>query len=85
MNKWKQLENIIERVHDCNHDERWKISLEFRHPSWYTDDINLFADKYQPSIVLHNIPASRNMALNEKASFVYLRFHGHWRLSRRLH
>jgi len=54
----------------------WKVALEFRHPSWYIGETFELADEYRASVVLHDIPKSRNIRLNNKAEFVYLRFHG---------
>jgi len=54
----------------------WKVALEFRHPSWYISETFELADEYGASVVLHDIPKSRNSRVNNKADFVYLRFHG---------
>lgn len=54
----------------------WKVAVEFRHPSWYISETYELADEYGASVVLHDIPKSRNTRLNNKANFVYLRFHG---------
>jgi uncharacterized protein YecE (DUF72 family) len=72
VNKVVQLEKIFSRVQGHG----WQTAIEFRHPSWYTEEIFSLADQYHMSVVLHDMPASYNMSLNKKAPFVYLRFHG---------
>jgi uncharacterized protein YecE (DUF72 family) len=54
----------------------WDVALEFRHNSWYAGETYELADEYHCSIVLHDIPKSRNITINKKAPFLYLRFHG---------
>jgi uncharacterized protein YecE (DUF72 family) len=54
----------------------WPVALEFRHNSWYIGETYELADEYNASVVLHDIPKSRNTQLNKKAPFTYLRFHG---------
>lgn len=70
--KVKQLEKIFKQVQGHG----WQTAIEFRHSSWYTEEIFSLVDQYHMSVVLHDMPASYNMSLNKKASFVYLRFHG---------
>jgi uncharacterized protein YecE (DUF72 family) len=67
---FSQVESLLSLITD------WKVALEFRHPSWYISETFELADEYGASVVLHDIPKSRNTRLNNKADFVYLRFHG---------
>ena len=67
---FSQVESLLSMISD------WKVALEFRHSSWYISETFELADEYGASIVLHDIPKSRNTRLNKKAEFVYLRFHG---------
>jgi uncharacterized protein YecE (DUF72 family) len=69
-----RVEEILHRIRDI--DKGWKTAVEFRHPSWYNKEIYALADALEMSIVLHDMPASLNTKLNEKAPFVYIRFHG---------
>jgi uncharacterized protein YecE (DUF72 family) len=70
------LEEMIRRIRDTDREMSWKLALEFRHPSWYRAGIYELLDKYQASVVLQDMPSSATKKLNEKAPFVYLRFHG---------
>lgn len=54
----------------------WRVALEFRHTSWYISETFELADEHGASVVLHDIPRSGNSNVNNKADFVYLRFHG---------
>ncbi|WP_440134859.1 DUF72 domain-containing protein [Chitinophaga sancti] len=67
---FSQVESLLSMI------SGWKVALEFRHSSWYISETFELADEYGASIVLHDIPKSRNTRLNKKAEFVYLRFHG---------
>ena len=72
----KKVEEILQRVHKLDPDQTWRRALEFRHSSWYNEETYYLLDKYQASIVLHDMPKSHTEMLNKKADFVYLRFHG---------
>ncbi|SFW88785.1 DUF72 domain-containing protein [Chitinophaga sancti] len=67
---FSQVESLLSMI------SGWKVALEFRHSSWYISETFELADEYGASIVLHDIPKSRNTRLNKNAEFVYLRFHG---------
>jgi uncharacterized protein YecE (DUF72 family) len=56
--------------------QEWRKAVEFRHPSWYTEDTFEMLDHHGASLVLHDKGPARNAQLNEGADFVYLRFHG---------
>lgn len=70
IDSFSQVESLLSMITD------WKVALEFRHSSWYISETFELADEYGASVVLHDIPKSRNTRLNNKAEFVYLRFHG---------
>lgn len=70
------VEQILDILQGITPNHGWKVALEFRHSSWYIGEVYELADEYDCSIVLHDIPKSRNGEVNKKADFVYLRFHG---------
>jgi uncharacterized protein YecE (DUF72 family) len=74
--QYGQVEQLLDIIQGVNPPDGWKVALEFRHSSWYIGEVYELADEYGCSIVLHDIPGSRNERLNPKADFVYLRFHG---------
>jgi len=67
---------ILNRVTKVNPQHHWKICTEFRHTSWYTNDVYNMLGNFNASLVLHDMPASMLSALHTKAGVVYLRFHG---------
>lgn len=69
-----RVEKMLDILQSMDHG--WQVALEFRHPSWYIGEVYELADEYDASIVLHDIPRSRNMQVNKHAGFIYLRFHG---------
>ena len=73
---YNQVENILERVQQLNAQNEWKIAIEFRSSSWYLRETHELLDNYQASLVLHNLPKSKNSEINKDASFVYIRLHG---------
>ena len=54
----------------------WKIAIEFRDSSWYTEDTYNLIDAYGATIVIHDKSrvAPPHMTLKSKA--IYIRFHG---------
>jgi uncharacterized protein YecE (DUF72 family) len=71
-----RLDGLIRSIRAADPEHSWKIAVEFRHPSWYWPGIYELLDKYLAGVVLQDMPASATRELNEKAPFVYLRFHG---------
>jgi len=71
-----QLERLLEEIAAADPGRNWKIAVEFRHRSWYTEQVYSLLDDHHASLVLHDMPVSGTHRLNEKAPFVYLRFHG---------
>jgi uncharacterized protein YecE (DUF72 family) len=76
IDKFSEVEQILGVLQDITPAHEWKVALEFRHSSWYIGETYEMADEYDCSVVLHDIPKSRNLQLNKRARFVYLRFHG---------
>ncbi|MDB5005184.1 MAG: hypothetical protein JWQ34_3409 [Mucilaginibacter sp.] len=71
-----QLTALVNYIRDADREQRWKIALEFRHASWYNDNIREFAANHVLSIVLQDIPASATPLDFADNVTIYLRFHG---------
>jgi len=71
-----QLEYLLSVISKNDPDREWKLCVEFRHRSWYTDDVYELLTKYQADFVLHDMPASIAPLISLSDDFVYLRFHG---------
>src|SRR3954462_9671522 len=54
---------------------RLKHAIEFRHPSWYTDEVMGALDRYNVAMCLHDMRGSETPR-ESVAGFVYVRFHG---------
>jgi uncharacterized protein YecE (DUF72 family) len=70
-----QLNNLLTVIGEINNG--WKPAIEFRHPSWYRDDVYELLEHHNTSLVIHDMPASATplQALTDN-DVVYLRFHG---------
>lgn len=68
------LKQMLQTIAQAGHN--YKIALEFRHHSWYTQRVYQLADSYNAAIVLHDMPKSILRDITTRAPFVYLRFHG---------
>jgi len=71
---YHKVENILEQINAF--DQKWPMAVEFRNTDWYVNETMELLDEYHASLVLHDIPKSRNAQLNKKAKMVYMRFHG---------
>lgn len=71
-----QVEELLGQCKDLDPGMQWRIAIEFRSKTWYTGETYEMLDHYGASLVLHDMPKSKNEQLNKGAGFVYLRFHG---------
>lgn len=71
-----QLERLLELVYQHNGNPHWDIAVEFRHRSWYHEEIYQLLHQYQAGMVTHDMQTSASPFGAINASFVYLRFHG---------
>lgn len=71
-----QVEQILRRLQLLDPKNQWRKAIEFRSVTWYNNQTYKLLDTYGASIVLHDMPKSKNFVLNEAAKFVYCRFHG---------
>jgi len=73
---FQQLVNLLIILKDAGADQDWKLSFEFRHKSWYRENVYALLKEYNAGIVVHDMPASAPPLIENNADFVYLRFHG---------
>lgn len=71
-----QLNELLACIKKTAGSQGWKIAVEFRNKSWYQQNVYELLDLYNVSVVIHDIPKSATPSLNQKADFIYLRFHG---------
>ena len=73
---YSQVESILETLHQQDSPLKWPVAVEFRNPSWHVSESFELLDEYGATMVLHDQPKARNAIFNNRASAVYLRFHG---------
>jgi uncharacterized protein YecE (DUF72 family) len=71
-----QLDKLLHDIRAYETISPWKVSVELREPHWYGPETMKLLDKYDASLVQHDMPASHTTMLNAGATFVLLRFHG---------
>ncbi|WP_461452090.1 DUF72 domain-containing protein [Mucilaginibacter sp.] len=70
-----QLELLLNTIKSYDKNS-WPTALEFRHKSWYQDDIYELIEKHRATLVIHDMPASASPLDSINDRLVYLRFHG---------
>ena len=73
---YKEVEGILSRLSEQDSQNNWRKAIEFRDSSWYVNETLELMEEYGASIVLHDMPKSKNEIPNTNASFIYVRFHG---------
>ena len=71
-----RLNALLIAIRDSDAEGKWNVLVEFRHSSWYDDEVYELLDSYGVGIVVHDKPASETPFLNSDLEFSYLRFHG---------
>ncbi|HEX8018621.1 DUF72 domain-containing protein [Mucilaginibacter sp.] len=72
VNALPQLEILL----DMLSADTWPVAVEFRHSSWYKDDVFELLSRHQTAIVLQDMPKSATPMDITANELVYLRFHG---------
>jgi uncharacterized protein YecE (DUF72 family) len=68
------LEHLLGAVYRLN--TGWKIAVEFRHPSWYRENIYELLSASGAGLVCHDKTGSATPLLEPATDFIYQRFHG---------
>ena len=71
-----EVENILQRLQLLDFDNQWRKAIEFRSVTWYCSETYKFINAMGATIVLHDMPKSKNLELDEASKFSYVRFHG---------
>jgi len=72
----REVKNILKQVHALNSAPGWNICVEFRDINWYIGPVYELLDRYEASVVMHDMPGSKPPVSDEATRVVYLRFHG---------
>ena len=76
IDSYAQVEQLLTQCKELDPGMEWPIAMEFRSNTWYIGEVYELLDEYGSSLVLHDMPKSKNEYVNKAASFVYIRFHG---------
>jgi uncharacterized protein YecE (DUF72 family) len=73
---FRQVSSLIDCINDCKEAFGWRIAVEFRNRSWYTEDVFEFLEGKKISLVVQDIPKSATPAISHVGENMYVRFHG---------
>lgn len=71
-----QVEQILRRLQQSDNENQWRKAIEFRSVTWYNNRTYELLDKFNYVMVLHDMPKSKNLEINQQSQFIYFRFHG---------
>jgi uncharacterized protein YecE (DUF72 family) len=73
---FNSIELILKRMAELDPGNDWQKAFEFRHPSWYVGETYELLHEQDATVVLQDIPKSKNFNIRGNAPFYYFRFHG---------
>lgn len=73
---FRQLQALIVHLQEATADLPWQIAVEFRHPSWYKEEVYDLLHESGIGLVMHDMANSASPFREPEQDFVYLRFHG---------
>ena len=68
----QQLSELLSLLKDFD----WRLAVEFRHSSWYTDEVYSLLNSHEAAMVIQDMPKSATPFEPTADDLVYLRFHG---------
>jgi uncharacterized protein YecE (DUF72 family) len=71
-----KFQHLLHVVQTNNSDNLWKVAIEFRDSSWYTEDTYALMDAYGASFVIHDKARVGSPQVTLKSKTIYIRFHG---------
>ena len=73
---FSQLSLLMSVLRDNDPDMEWKIAIEFRHCSLYTEEVYELLETYKMGMVIHDKSPANSPIRGSHLKFVYLRLHG---------
>ncbi len=70
------LHRLLTEIKLLDPDMQWPVAVEFRHRSWYTEEIYEMLEQHGAAMVWHDLPASAAPMQASVVNLIYLRFHG---------
>lgn len=71
-----KVEAILQKLQQLDEGNSWRKAIEFRSITWYNETVYELLKKYAVSMVLQDMPKSKNLVPHENERFFYFRFHG---------
>jgi len=72
----REVEQLLLRIRQNDVAGEWHTAVEFRHPSFYHEDVYDLLDEQQMAMVIHDKPPAITPIRDNDSNFEYLRFHG---------
>jgi uncharacterized protein YecE (DUF72 family) len=71
-----KVESILQHINGLKENVGWKLAIEIRHTSWHQPQAYALLQKYNASLVFHDMPHSKTPMDHTATDCIYLRFHG---------
>ncbi len=71
-----ELVQLLTTVRQCDPQHSWDTAVEFRHTSWYCQQVYDLLENFQMTLVFHDKSRSATPFFDNSFDFIYLRFHG---------
>lgn len=71
-----KLTNLLSVIVSADAGREWKVAIEFRHRSWYRDNVYELLDQFKMAMVIHDMPKSATPMIEMDVPFTFIRFHG---------
>lgn len=68
--------DLLQVIYPAIKRQKWKLAIEFRDDSWYSDAIYEMMDSLDFGLVIHDKGGNSTPLFNAAADFVYVRLHG---------
>lgn len=75
-NNLSKLAELIAIIKESDPQNEWTLATEFRHNTWYAENVYRLLEKYNICLVTHDKPGSNPPADEYESDSIYLRFHG---------
>lgn len=75
-NSLPRVKKILASIIKADPQREWKLSVEFRHSSWYREETYRLLNSCGAGMVIHDKTRAASPMEEMELSFVYVRFHG---------
>jgi uncharacterized protein YecE (DUF72 family) len=72
----RQFQLLVSHLRISDPHAFWNIAFEFRHASWYCEELYELLAENKMNVVIHDKTPANTPIIDNAASFAYLRFHG---------